>query len=307
MTKQKVIIIGSGMVGASAAFALGLRESIEEIILIDINEKLAWGQAADINDALGHSDSVRVRQGTYSDISDDDIVVITSGAPQKPDQSRLELLDSNAKIMRDVVSQVMEGGVKPFLLIVANPVDALTYVALKASGLPRSRVFGTGTTLDTYRLRVELANQLNVSPSEVEAYVLGEHGDSSFVAIESAQIGDIPLDHYPGFRPEMIKAIDESVRGRVYKIIEAKGSTYFAIGSVVAQITEAILHDSAHIYPVCSLVDGEYGLHDVVLGLPSSVSSQGVKIINGYELPAHDRCALEKSAEIVKAAISSLT
>lgn len=306
MAKQKVVIIGSGMVGASAAFAIGLRESVEEIILIDINEQLAWGQAADINDALGHSDSVRVRRGDYSDVADDDIVVITSGAPQKPGQSRLELININAKIMRDVVENVMRHHAKPYLLVVANPVDVLTYVALKKSKLSRNRVFGTGTTLDTFRLRVELANELNVSPSEVDAYVLGEHGDSSLSAIESAQIGDISLDQYPGFRPEMITKIDESVRGRVYKIIEAKGSTYFAIGSVVAQIVEAMLRDSAHIYPVCSLANGEYGLHDVVLGLPSSVSSKGVKIIDGYKLRAHDRRALETSAEVVKAAIADL-
>ena len=208
MNKQKLLIVGGGgMVGATAAYACALRSVIEEIVLIDRSEDLAWGQAADINDAMGIDRNVVVHTGNYSDINDDDIVVITAGAPQLPGQTRLELIDVNAKIMRDIVKNIMANGAKPYLVIVSNPVDVLTYVALKESGLPKNRVFGTGTTLDTSRMKSYLADAFNVDSKAVDAYILGEHGDSSFSTIETAQIGEVPIREYPGFTEEMIDGI----------------------------------------------------------------------------------------------------
>ena len=213
MNKQKLLIVGGGgMVGATAAYACALRSVIEEIVLIDRNEDLAWGQAADINDAMGIDRNVVVHTGNYSDINDDDIVVITAGAPQLPGQTRLELIDVNAKIMRDIVKNIMANGAKPYLVIVSNPVDVLTYVALKESGLPKNRVFGTGTTLDTSRMKSYLADAFNVDSKAVDAYILGEHGDSSFSTIETAQIGEVPIKEYPGFTEEMIDGIEQKVR-----------------------------------------------------------------------------------------------
>lgn len=308
MSRQKVIIVGGGgMVGASAAYALALQEIVEEIVLIDINEQAAWGQAADINDAMAFGEgTIDVRAGQYDEINDDDIVVITSGAPQQPGQTRLELLGVNATIIREVVDNVMRGGKTPFIVVVANPVDALTYVALKASGLPKNRVFGTGTTLDSSRLKVALAQGLDVSIDEVDAYVLGEHGDSSFSAVAGARVGDIPLKNYPSYTPELVDNIDNKIRQQAYKIIEAKKSTYFAIGQVIAQIVRAMQHDTPSIFPVCSLVEGEYNIHDVVLGLPSTVNSTGVKILPGYELDEREQAALAHSAEVLSQAIHSL-
>ena len=307
MNKQKLLIVGGGgMVGATAAYACALRSVIEEIVLIDRSEDLAWGQAADINDAMGIDRNVVVHTGNYSDINDDDIVVITAGAPQLPGQTRLELIDVNAKIMRDIVKNIMANGAKPYLVIVSNPVDVLTYVALKESGLPKNRVFGTGTTLDTSRLKSYLADAFNVDSKAVDAYILGEHGDSSFSTIETAQIGEVPIREYPGFTEEMIDGIEQKVRDRAYRVIETKKSTYFAIGFVVSKIVSALRKSTHTVYPVCSLAEGEYGLNNVVLGLPSTISSDGVKILAGYPLTEREKESLNKSAGIITEMISHL-
>lgn len=307
MNKQKLVIVGGGgMVGATAAYACALRSVVEEIVLIDRNADLVWGQAADINDAMGLDRNVEVRAGDYSDIATDDIVVITAGAPQQPGQTRLELVGVNANIMRDIVKNIMAGGAKPYLVVVSNPVDVLTYVALKESGLPKTRVFGTGTTLDTSRLKSYLADALNVDSKAVDAYILGEHGDSSFSTIETAQIGEVPLRDYPGFQEEIVDNIEQKIRDRAYKVIETKKSTYFAIGFVISKIVSALRQSTHTIYPVCSLAEGEYGLDNVVLGLPSAISSDGVKILAGYPLTEREQAALRHSAEIVSEIIRSL-
>ena len=307
MNKQKLVIIGGGgMVGATAAYACALCSVVEEIVLIDRNADLVWGQAADINDAMGLDRNVEVRAGDYSDIATDDIVVITAGAPQQPGQTRLELVGVNANIMRDIVKNIMAGGAKPYLVVVSNPVDVLTYVALKESGLPKTRVFGTGTTLDTSRLKSYLADALNVDSKAVDAYILGEHGDSSFSTIETAQVGEVPIREYPGFTDELVDNIEQKIRDRAYKVIETKKSTYFAIGFVISKIVSALRQSTHTIYPVCSLAEGEYGLDNVVLGLPSAISSDGVKILAGYPLTEREQTALRHSAEVVSEIIRSL-
>lgn len=307
MNKQKVVIVGAGgMVGASTAYALALRSVVEEIVLIDRSPDMAWGQAADINDAMGLDRSVSVRSGDYDDIATDDIVIISAGAPQQPGQTRLELLGINAGIMRDIVQNIVKNGAEPYIVVVSNPVDVLTYVALKESGLPKHRVMGTGTTLDTARLKSHLADGLDVNSRDVDAYILGEHGDSSFSTIETAQIGEIPLRDYPGFTEELVENVEQKIRERAYRVIETKKSTYFAIGFVVSKIVSALRQTNSTIYPVCSYIEGEYGLDDVVLGLPSTINRDGVKILAGYPLTHRERAALELSAGVVKEAIRSI-
>ena len=307
MGKQKVVIVGAGgMVGASTAYALALRSVVEEIVLIDRTEDMAWGQAADINDAMGLDRSVSVRPGTYDDIATDNIVVISAGAPQQPNQTRMELLGINVGIMREIIQNIMKNGAQPYLVVVSNPVDVMTYVALKESGLPKSRVMGTGTTLDTSRLKSLIADGLGVNSRDVDAYILGEHGDSSFSTIETAQIGEIPLREYPGYTDELVENVEQKIRDRAYRIIETKKSTYFAIGFVVSKIVSALRQANSTIYPVCSLVEGEYGIDNVVLGLPSTLSRDGVKILAGYPLTDREREALHASAGAVAEAISTL-
>jgi L-lactate dehydrogenase len=304
MRQRSVFIIGGGgMVGATAAQALAIKEVVHDIVLVDVAEDLVHGQAMDINHATAFTSGVRVRVGDYSEIKENDIVVIASGAAQKPGQTRLELAHINVSITRDVVRKVMAQGKPVYILMVANPVDVLTYVALKESGLPKERVFGSGTSLDTARLRVAIANEGGVSQGHVHAYILGEHGDSSFPALSNANISGVPLADFPDIKPELKETIAGDIRQAAYKIIEAKKSTYYGIGNVVAKIVEALLRDTASILPVCSLAEGEYGLNDVVLGLPTKVSSSGVKIIDHYPLSGEEQKLLQESARVVKEAI----
>lgn len=307
MNKQKAVIIGVGMVGSTAAYTLATNQVVEEIVLIDRNQDTAWGHAADINDAMGIESGVRVRPGTYDDIETDDIVIITAGTNQQPGQTRMELVDTNAKIMRSIVRDVMARSIEPFLVIVANPVDVLTYVALEESKLPRYRVFGTGTTLDTSRLKSHLADAMDVNSREVDVYVLGEHGDSSFSTIETAQIGEIPLREYPGFSDELVDNIEQKIRDRAYRIIETKQSTYYGIGQVISKVVAALRQSSGSVFPVCSLVKGEYGLDNVVVGLPSVVNSSGVKILAGYPMTDRQQSALDHSASVVSEVINQVT
>lgn len=306
MHRPTVFVMGGGgMVGASVAQALAIREAVHDIALIDVAQDLVRGQAMDINHATAYTTGVQVRVGSYDEIQEDDIVVIACGAAQKPGQTRLELLDINAKIVRDVTGRVMLQGKPVYLLVVTNPVDVLTYIALKASGLPKERVFGTGTCLDTARLRVMLAQHLHVSQHVVGAYILGEHGDSSFAALSHASIGGIPLPDFPGYQKRMVAAIEADIRAAAYQIIEAKKSTYYGIGYAVAKLIEAFVHDRASIYPVCSLVSGEYGMDDVVVGLPSLVSSRGVRILDKYPLSATEQQKLHDSAAVIARAIAT--
>lgn len=301
MNNPKVFVVGAGgMVGATAAQALAIKEVVHDIILIDVAADLVHGQAMDISHATAFTDGVHVRTGDYNEIAKDDIIVITCGIAQKPGQSRLGLLEINAKIIRDVVDKIMARGKPVYILMVANPVDILTHVALEASGLPKERVFGTGTTLDTARLRVALAESLHVSQKEVQGYILGEHGDSSFPALSATAVGGVPLSEFHGFKPKMIENIDHEIRSSAYKIIETKKSTYYGIGLVVAEIVSAMTKNRASIFPVCSLADGEYGLNNVVLGLPSLVSSRGVKILDNYPLSDTEKSQLKNSATIIK-------
>jgi L-lactate dehydrogenase len=306
MKKQTVFIVGAGgMVGATAAQALAIKEVVSEIVLIDVAEELVAGQAMDINHASAFARDVHVRVGVYDEIKDDDIVVVTCGLAQKPGQTRLELLDANVAIIRDVVTKITAGGRSIYIVMVANPVDVLTKVALDVSGLPKERVFGTGTMLDTARYRVTLANKLGLSQQEINGYVLGEHGDSSFPALSGTVVGGVPLTEFPGYSDKLVATIDKDIRDAAYRIIEAKKSTYYGIGSVIARIVEALTSNTASVLPVCSLANGEYGLDGVVIGLPSLVSHKGVQIIEGYPLSSDELDHLHESAKIVKEAISN--
>lgn len=305
--KKSVFIIGAGgMVGATIAQSLAINEIVSDIVLIDVATDLVVGQAMDISHATAFTDGVRVRVGDYNEIQDDDIVIITCGIAQKPDQSRLELVHTNVKIMKDVVGKVTAHGSNVYIIVVSNPVDILTKVALEVSGLPKERVFGTGTTLDTARLRVMLAHLLNVSQREVMAFVLGEHGDSSFAAMSNASIGGIPLASYPGVKMESLATIEADIRAAAYKIIEAKNSTYYGIGHVATRIVKALLNDASTILPICMLAEGEYGLENVVIGLPCTINSRGVSIVDGYPLDDDEKSKLLHSMDVLKEAYATI-
>lgn len=304
---QKVFIVGAGgMVGSTAAYALTLKQTVNEIVLIDRDKEMAEGQAMDISDAAAFTDGVYVHAGDYSELNDNDIVVITAGAAQKPGQSRLDLLKVNSGIMKSIVDEIMAQNKKPFIVVVANPVDVLTYEVLKLSGLPRNRVFGTGTTLESARLRSQLSSYTNVAASRIHAYNLGEHGDSSFSALSNATIGSIPLKDFPGISDNMLENIDKDVSDKVYKIINTKKATFYGIGRVIAHVVAALRRPQASVLPVCSLLQGEYGQDNVVLSVPSLVSTQGVQVVEGLSLDDKEKERLHECAEVLKGAIKEL-
>ena len=300
MTKNSVFIIGAGgMVGAATANALALQEIAKNIVLVDIAKDLVHGQALDISHATGYSDGVQVRAGDYEDITPNDIVVITAGTGQRTDgQSRLDLLGTNARIITGIIEQVTPHN-PAFVVVVSNPVDILTQLAWEASGYPRVRIFGTGTALDTARLRVMLSNQLGVAQSQIDAFVLGEHGDSSFVALSGVRIGGVPLADFPGYTAGLTSNIHEDVRKAASKIIAGKRSTFFGIAQVVSRIVDALLSPGGAILPLSLITQGEYGLHDVAIGLPALVNDQGAKILEHYPLNAQELKYLEHSASVL--------
>lgn len=305
LVKRTVFIIGAGgMVGATAAHTLAVKELVSNIVLIDTDYVRANGQSMDISHATAHTKGVHVRIGGYDEIRENDIIVITCGKTMSKHAvtTRLELLDANAGIIKDVVAKIMAQGKKVYIVVVTNPVDIMTSVALGVSGLPKERVFGTGTAIDTARLQVLLADRLHVSPQKVQAYVLGEHGDSSFAALANATVDGVPLAKIPGFKEEVIASLDNTIHTVAHEIVKAKQATYFGISQVIAKIVEGLTQDSSIILPVCSLTAGEYGLRDVVISLPALIDTTGVHILDEYKLSTAEQRLLQRSASIIKQA-----
>ena len=286
---QRVVIVGAGNVGSSAAYSILTQEIANEIILIDINEQLVKSQVLDMQDSADFTQGVKVKGGSYEDLRDGDIIVITCGAAQKEGQTRLDLLNINAKIIRDVISKIKATGKQVYIVMVTNPVDILTYIAIKESALPQGLVFGSGTFLDTARLRVTIADELNVSTANVHAYILGEHGDSSFPALNSGSIAGIKLEKFYEINDELYDRMTEKVRDKAYEIINGKGATYYGIGSAVARIVKSIINDEKRISPVSIMLNGEYGLSDISIGVPATISSEGAKIIGEITLNDKER------------------
>eukprot|EP01055_Gregarina_sp_Pseudo9_P001719 Gregarina_sp_Pseudo_9__1718@NODE_2165_length_1118_cov_508_797961_g1994_i0_p1_GENE_NODE_2165_length_1118_cov_508_797961_g1994_i0NODE_2165_length_1118_cov_508_797961_g1994_i0_p1_ORF_typecomplete_len329_score60_54Ldh_1_N/PF00056_23/1_3e38Ldh_1_C/PF02866_18/9_4e31Glyco_hydro_4/PF02056_16/14Glyco_hydro_4/PF02056_16/2DUF3447/PF11929_8/0_18_NODE_2165_length_1118_cov_508_797961_g1994_i01321055 len=277
--QQKVAIIGGGgMVGASVGYAMTVLNIPAEIILVDVVEAAARGQALDIADSSFESQA-KIRTGTFSDAGQSDVAVISAGYPQKPGETRAQLLSKNREIIKSIMNQMQP--IKPTLkiLVVANPVDVLTYLAQKYSGLPRNQVIGSGTYLDSGRLRMHLSEMLEVNPNSIQAFVLGEHGDRQFVGWTSATIGGAPLLNHPKMKNADLPKIKKEVADKAYAIIDAKRSTYFGIGRCVASIVESLLHNQSRIYPIC-VYSEKYGSY---ISWPASVGANGAEQI--FELP----------------------
>lgn len=303
----KVTIIGAGNVGTATAFALALDGAARKIVLLDRNLKKAEGEVLDIQHGSAFMPYTEVLGSkSYRDCKDSDIVVITAGAAQAPGETRMQLLGRNVKILKGIVTEVKRYAPHSIIMMVTNPVDVLTFYAKKFSGFPNNRVFGTGTVLDTARFRSYLAKYFGINAHNVHAYILGEHGDSSFPALSTANIGAIPLQAMPGYSDAAMAAIHYTVRTVVYDIIKKKGATNLAIATCVTQLVRAILKDTHEIFPVSSVLRGEYGIKDVAVSTPSILGRQG--IIAELELPlnAKEKAALRKSVTILKKAIRSV-
>lgn len=302
---RKVAVIGCGFVGSASAFALMQSGMFSEMVLIDADHDKAEGEALDISHGTPFARPMKIYAGGYDDIVDASIIVITAGANQKPGETRLDLVKKNIGIFKTIIPEIKKRDCKGILLIVANPVDILTYTAVKLSGFPENRVIGSGTVLDTARLKEALGSHLQVDSRSVHAFIIGEHGDSELAAWSNATIGGLSVNEFCELRGHFnheasMKRIFDDVKNSAYKIIERKHATYYGIAMAVKRICEAIVRNEKSILPVSSLMTGEYGLNDVVLSIPSVVGETGVEKVVPIGLNDDEMSELRKSADILK-------
>ena len=311
---MKIGVVGTGMVGSAAAYAMVMRGVGRELVLVDYNYKRAVAEAEDIFHAVPFAEPLIVRAGEYADLDGASVVVVSAGVNQRPGETRLELLGRNAEVFRTVIPAILDHAPDAVLVIATNPVDIMTHLAAHIAeerGIPRGRVFGTGTTLDTARFRALLSQELGVDPTHVHAFVLGEHGDSEVLAWSLVSVGGLPLDTIMErmnhkLTPEECAAIDDGVRHAAYRIIEGKGATYYGVGSAIARIVNVVLRDQRAILTVCALHEDVLGVKDVTLAMPHLVGGAGVLESLDTPLSEAETAALRRSAEVVRAAIDEL-
>ena len=312
---NKVTIIGAGSVGATVAYTLVATGSVAEIVLIDVNEAKARGEAMDILQATPYLSPAKIYYGTYEDAVGSDIVVVTSGVGRKPGQSRIDLTQINVNILKSIAPQIVKYAPDALYLFVANPVDVLTYVFCKITGVPKNRVIGSGTTLDSIRLRTRLSELYSVNQQQVHAYVLGEHGDSSFVAWSTADISGIPLDEYENTMtdkdalkvlPYDREEVEQYVKKSGGQIIAGKGATFYGIAASVAQIVKAIYADANTVLPVSTVMEGEYGITDVALSTPCIIGRKGIVSTMNAKLSEDELAKMHHSADVLKGVIAEI-
>jgi L-lactate dehydrogenase len=309
---RKVVIIGAGAVGSTFAYALAQKNFADEIALLDVNPEYAQGQVLDLAHGQPYYPSVDIYIGSKQDYADAHVIVITAGAKQAPGETRLELLQKNSRIIEEIVDEIVAQNSQAILVVASNPVDVLTHVALKRSGWPKNRVIGSGTVLDSARFRYLLSQHCNVDVGNVHAYILGEHGDSEFAAWSMTHVGGMPIDEYcpmcdwcddwEAQREEVVKQVRESA----YHIISYKGATYFAIGMALTRIIGTILQDQRSVLTVSTLLEGEYDIRGVCLGIPCVVGKEGVSQVIEANLTLDEQELLRKSADTLKNALDEL-
>ena len=301
---QKVMLVGDGAVGSSYAYAMALQGIAEEFGIIDVVKERTEGDALDLLDATGYTYPKKIYSAEYSDCKDADLVVITAGAPQKPGETRLDLVNKNLRILSTIVKPVVESGFQGIFLVAANPVDILTYATWKFSGFPKERVLGSGTSLDTARLRVAMADLTGIKdPRSMHAYIMGEHGDSEFAAYSSASIGSLPFLDWAkenDVSKETLDKIEDDVRNKAYEIINKKGATFYGVAAALARISKAILRDEDTVLPVSAYMDGQYGINDVYIGTPAVVCADGIKQVIEVPLNEEEQTKMTESAKTLK-------
>ena len=300
---NKIVLIGAGDVGIAYAFALMNQGVCDELAIIDIDEKKTAGNVMDLNHGVVWASSpTNVKVGTYDDCADAAMVVVCAGAAQKPGETRLQLVDKNIKILNSIIGDVMRHNFDGIFLIASNPVDILTYATWKISGLPKERVIGSGTVLDSARFRSMLGDMYDVAPSSIHAYIIGEHGDSELPVLSSSTVGGVSMRKKLEKDPELhgrLEKVSEETRDAAYTIIDAKGSTSFGIGMGLARITRAVLQNQNVVLPVSAYLQGEYGEDDIYIGTPALVNRGGIHRVVELELDDHE-------AEQMKASVAQL-
>ena len=302
---RKAAVIGCGFVGSATAFSLMQSGLFSEIVLIDADTDRAEGEALDISHGVPFSKHMKIYAGTYDDIVDAAIIIITAGANQKPDETRLDLVHKNVAIFRSIIPEIAKRNCAGILLIVSNPVDILTYTAIKLSGFTENSVIGSGTVLDTARLKYELSEHLSVDSRSIHAFIIGEHGDSEIAAFSSANVSGIALSEFCEMRGHYdheanTRQIAENVKNSAYEIIQKKKATYYGIASAVRRICEVIIRDEKSILPVSSMMHGEYGIEDVVLSMPAIVGKYGIETRVPIDLSEEEIEDLKRSAQTLK-------
>ncbi len=305
MKKGKVVLVGTGFVGMSMAYTMLNRGGVNELILIDIDKEKTKGEEMDLNHGMAFApQKMVIKAGDYDECSDAQVVVITAGIAQKPGQTRLELAETNARIIKEITQNIMKSGFNGVIVVASNPVDLMTYVVAQVSGLPKNQVIGSGTVLDSARLRFILSDYLQISSKNIHAYIMGEHGDSSFVPWNHAYAGckkilDIISDN--GKDKNELESIHKRVVNSAYEIIEKKKATYYAIGMSLSKIVKSILDDDNSILTVsCYLNKGEYGQDDIYIGVPAIVNGNGVREIVFLDLNIEEQEKLNNSCRIIK-------
>ena len=304
MKKGKIVLVGTGFVGMSMAYSMLNRGGIQELILIDIDKDKTIGEEMDLSHGLPFApQKMTIKAGDYNDCKDAQIVVITAGVAQKPGQTRLELAEVNAKIVKQITESIMASGFNGIIIVASNPVDLMTYVVSKVSGLPKNQVIGSGTVLDTARLRYLIGDYLKISSKNVHAYIMGEHGDSSFVPWEHCYVGckkiiDVMKDnHHP---MDKLSKIHEGVVNAAYEIIEKKKATYYGIGMALNRIVRAVLDDENSILTVSTYLENKYGQDDIYIGVPAIINKNGVRELVELELTKEEQEKLNNSCELIK-------
>ncbi|MFC3884551.1 L-lactate dehydrogenase [Bacillus songklensis] len=305
--RRKVAVIGTGFVGASYAFAMVNQGVANELVLIDINQEKAEGEIRDLNHAMPFVSPMKIWAGGYEECKDADLVVITAGANQAPGETRLDLVGKNVNIFKKIVGNIMESGFDGIILVATNPVDILSYVTWKLSGLPKERVIGSGTILDSARFRYLLSDYFKVDPRNVHAYIMGEHGDTELPVWSHTQIGSVPVQKFLNVNsvqevaehPDM-KNIFLNTRDAAYHIINRKGATYYGIAMGLVRVTKAILGDENSILTVSALLEGQYGVEDVYTGVPAMVNKDGIQQVIELELNETELEQFKHSANVLK-------
>ena len=308
---RKAVMVGCGFVGSASVFALMQSGLFSEIAMIDADMDKAEGEAMDISHGIPFAKHMRVYAGDYDDVRDAGIVIVTAGANQKPDETRLDLVHKNVGIFKSIIPQIASRDFKGILLVVANPVDILTAVAQKLSGLPENKVIGSGTVLDTGRLKTRISDHLGVDSRSVHAFIIGEHGDSEIAAFSSANVSGIPLNDFCEMKghfnhDESEKFIAEDVKNAAYEIIQRKRATYFGVAMAVKRICECIVRDEKSILPVSTMMHGEQGIEGVVLSMPCVVGGDGIETQVPIKLDEDEAKRLKESADILKGIMDEL-
>lgn len=307
---KKVAIVGVGMVGMSFAYALLNQNICDELCLIDINKSRAEGEAADLSHGLPFAPSnMKIYSGEYEDCCDMDVVVICAGAPQLPNETRRDLLQKNYRVFKSIVCPIVESGFNGVFFVATNPVDVMTQVVYSLSGFPSGRVLGSGTSLDSARLRFMMSDYFHVNPRNVHAYVIGEHGDSEFVAWSNAMVSVIPVSEFGRDNDKImddLKQIAVDVRESAYKIIKAKKATYYGIGMVLARLTRAILYDENSVFTVSTYLKGEYDENGLYIGVPAVINRNGVKEVLEMELSHEEKKLFKSSCNVIKEMLNEI-